>query len=318
MTSFAPRASGRTRAIASFSLLSGLAVAFTAADAQSQPSTATASAAPSTTPFSVRIVGKGRPMLLIPGLTNGAAVWNSTVDALKNEYELHVFTLAGFAGQPAVAVDSTWLPRMRDSIIAYAQRQKLRKPVIMGHSLGGFLALDIARTAPDLASAIVNVDGLPFLGATQDTSASPASVRPQADAMRKMMAGGNAAGYASMQAAQLRSMLRDTASFPAVLEMGRASDMRTTAEAMYGLYTTDLRPTLSTITVPVLNLHAWVAYKAYGVTRASTEAMLASQYRALRTGTTRLNDASYHFIMYDEPRWMLDETRAFLAAKRAR
>jgi hypothetical protein len=116
-----------------------------------------------------------------------------------------------------------------------------------------------------------------------------------------------------MQEAQLRAMIRDTTKLPIAMEMGRASDPRTTAEAMYELYTTDLRDALGPMKAPVLNLHAWAAYKNYGVTRERTDAMLASQYRTLRTGTTRVNDSTDHFIMFDEPAWMLSEMRAFLA-----
>lgn len=262
--------------------------------------------------FAVRVVGRGRPAILIPGLTNGGAVWDSTVNVLKNDHELHVLTLAGFAGQAPVTVDSTWLRRMRDEVVMYATANKLVKPVIIGHSLGGFLALWIGASTPSLPGAIINIDGLPFLGATQNPAATVASTRPQADAMRKMMSGGNAAGFAAMQAVQLKAMVRDSAWIPLLARMGATSDMRTTAEAMHALYTTDIRDSLGTVTAPVLNLHAWVAYKQYGVSRASTEAMLASQYRNLRTGTTALTDTGYHFVMLDEPAWTQEQMRRFL------
>lgn len=268
-------------------------------------------------PFSVRVVGRGRPMLLIPGLTSGGAVWDSTVDALKGDFECHILSLAGFAGQPPVAVDSVWLGRMRDAIVAYAKDKKLQRPIIVGHSLGGFLALDIAATYPSMPSAIVNVDGLPFLGATMSNTATVESVRPMAKQMRAQLSGGgNAGAAAQMQEAQLRSMIRDTTKLPMAREMGRTSDPATTAEAMYELYTTDLRAKVASISAPVLNLHAWVAYKQYGQTRERADAMFASQYAQLRTGTTKVSDTAYHFIMFDEPTWMIGEMRTFLGRSR--
>lgn len=75
-------------------------------------------------------------MLLIPGLTSGGAVWDSTVDALKGDFQCHIFSLAGFAGQAPIVIDSAWLTRVRDAIVAYAKEKKLERPIIVGHSLG--------------------------------------------------------------------------------------------------------------------------------------------------------------------------------------
>jgi N-formylmaleamate deformylase len=36
--------------------------------------------------FAVEVIGNGRPMLLIPGLTCGGDVWKTTVDHFKDRY----------------------------------------------------------------------------------------------------------------------------------------------------------------------------------------------------------------------------------------
>ncbi len=270
-------------------------------------------------PFAVQVTGKGPAMLFIPGLTSSGAVWDDMVAALSDRYECHVFTLAGFAGQPPVQADSTWLQRMRDAIVAYTKSRRLDRPIIVGHSLGGFLALDIAAREPSLPRAVINVDGLPFLPATISPTATLESVRPMVAQMRQAMTGGNAAQAAQaeqMQEMQLRSMVRDTSKLPRVRAMGRASDRATVSEAMAALYAVDLRPDLARITAPVLNLHAWVAYRSFGQTRERMEQLLANQYAMLRNGTTRISDTAYHFIMYDEPQWLIGEMRAFLATVR--
>lgn len=51
----------------------------------------------------VRVVGKGQPVIMIPGLTCSGEVWDSTIAALDGNYEYHVITLLGFAGNPAMA-----------------------------------------------------------------------------------------------------------------------------------------------------------------------------------------------------------------------
>jgi pimeloyl-ACP methyl ester carboxylesterase len=281
----------------------------TVRSAQAQSNTTQAAA-----PFTVRVVGKGAPIILIPGLTNNGDVWNETVAELSKTYQCHVFSLAGFAGTPAIMADSTWVPRMRDSIIAYVRTKRLNKPIIIGHSLGGNLALDIAATAPDLPRAIVNVDGMPFLPAASIPGSTVKTVRPMAEQMRRAMATRSQPGSATE--AQLRTLVRDTTRLAMLRTMQHTSDAATVAEAMFALYTTDLRPDMARVTAPVLNLHAWIAYKPYGQTRARMDTLLADQYAGLKHQTTRVSDTAYHFIMFDEPAWFMQEVKTFLAANR--
>ncbi|MCU0648837.1 MAG: alpha/beta hydrolase [Gemmatimonadaceae bacterium] len=263
-------------------------------------------------PFTTRVVGRGTPIILIPGLTNNGAVWDGTVAELSKTHECHVLSLAGFAGTAPVATDSLWLERMRDAIIDYARTRKLDKPVLIGHSLGGFLALDIAATAPELPSRVINVDGLPFIGGVMMQTMTAEQMRPMAAQMRTMMQRATPEQSAAALEQNLRSMVRDTTAIPLLRTMGRTSDPRTVGEAMYELYTTDLRAKLARITVPVLNLHAWAAYKPMGQTRVRFDSVLTRQYATLRTGTTRVTDTSYHFIMFDEPVWFLAQVREAL------
>ncbi|NVK85390.1 MAG: hypothetical protein HWE21_13785, partial [Cytophagia bacterium] len=51
------------------------------------------------TQLDARVIGKGQPMIMIPGLTCDGAVWDTTIEALGNKYQYHVLTLPGFAGQ---------------------------------------------------------------------------------------------------------------------------------------------------------------------------------------------------------------------------
>ena len=55
--------------------------------------------------FNVSVVGNGQPVLLLPGVSSSGSVWDQTVQSLKQDYQLHVFNLAGFAGVPAAPMD---------------------------------------------------------------------------------------------------------------------------------------------------------------------------------------------------------------------
>ena len=52
--------------------------------------------------FKVNVTGQGKSIILIPGLSSSGAVWDGTVARLRNRYQCHTLTLAGFAGQPRI------------------------------------------------------------------------------------------------------------------------------------------------------------------------------------------------------------------------
>lgn len=85
--------------------------------------------------FTVEVYGSGTPIYLIPGLASGGEVWNGTVEQLKDRYECHVFTLAGFAGKEAIE-QKPYLATINKELTAYIKEQG--PGIIMGHSLGGF------------------------------------------------------------------------------------------------------------------------------------------------------------------------------------
>jgi len=79
----------------------------------------------------------------------------------RDSHECHVITIAGFGGLPAVKSEHL-LQDVREQIVAYCRAHQLEKPTIIGHSLGGTLALEIGETAPELPGRIIAVDSLPF------------------------------------------------------------------------------------------------------------------------------------------------------------
>src|SRR5262249_26588892 len=112
------------------------------------------------TAFRVQVSGHGRAMILIPGLSSSGDTWKGTAARYQERYQCHVLTLAGFAGVPAI--DAPLIPTVRDELARYIEQQHLDKPVIIGHSLGGDVALDFAANHPDLTGPLVIVDALPF------------------------------------------------------------------------------------------------------------------------------------------------------------
>ncbi len=267
--------------------------------------------------FRVEISGEGDPVLLIPGLTCDGSVWDGTVETLAADYECHVLTLPGFAGQPAIAMENAYLPIVAEEIIQYIKAKQLTKPTIIGHSLGGFLALYIASKKPDLLEKMVIVDAYPFLAAIQNPAATSESMKPMAEKMKENYINQNDELYKSQLMVALNSMIATQDSIPVAMEWGMKSDRPTAAQAMYDLYTLDLREEIAKVKSPALVLGAWIAYEQYGVTREMTLNNLKSQYHKLANVQIKLSDKGKHFLMWDDPKFTNKEILRFLKGESA-
>ncbi len=271
-----------------------------ASDTASSPISAVA-------PFTVEVSGTGAPIILIPGLASSSAVWKDTVAHLQSKYQLHVLTLAGFAGTKALpnsAISKGFIATQEQAIIDYIAAQKLQKPIIIGHSLGGFLALSLASNHSDKIAAAINVDGLPALGAMYaeaqaNMQKSGNTPPPQNTGFDPMAMAKNMANNADWHAQIAKDMMR--------------SDPMTSGRAMSELASKDLRPALKNIQVPVLSLGALqngAPYTPAAQVQATYEKQLANIPKDFNN-IAFAQDAK-HFIMADAPQWMLQKIEEFL------
>jgi N-formylmaleamate deformylase len=264
--------------------------------------------------FVVARHGRGRPMIVIPGLTSGGAVWDGLVARYAATHEVHVLTLAGFAGVPAIDTPR-FLEAERDAIVRYVRARGLDRPILVGHSLGGFLALWVAATAPELAGPVVAVDGVPWLVALGDTTATPERMQPQAAMVRQMYASLSPEQMAVQGRMALVAMMRDTTRLAEAVAWSRTSDPATAGRAVAEMLTTDLRDRVGAIRSPVLLVAA-----AGDVPAAQHEAVRAryrAQVAAVRDHRVVVADAR-HFVMLDAPDFLFATMDAFLTDVAAR
>jgi len=281
--------------------------------ARATPGTALATPASSArapvadSPFGVRITGHGPPVILIPGLASSADVWDTTVAHLAPRFTCHVLELPGFAGRPAIAAPV--LSTVRDALAGYIRAHHLDRPVIVGHSLGGFLALDLARSAPELAGRLVIVDAYPFLSAVFDPNITVDAAREIAEGWRRRLARQSAAEYERQNRGTLARMITDPAQQEVALGWGARSDRAAVAQAMAELMSTDLRPALFAITAPTLVI---AAGQGHDTDRDALTRLFAAQYAGLRGARLAIADRARHFVMLDDPAFLFSELDTFL------
>ncbi len=157
-------------------------------------------------PFKVEIKGEGAPILFIPGLASSGSVWEETVSVLAKKHTCHVLTLAGFAGQAPIEFGEAYLPKIQAKIIEYVKEELKEQPIIIGHSLGGFMALSIASAEPDLLEKIVIVDSYPFYSAAMNPMVTEEMAKVQGEMMKTSLAAMPDDVFASQQKMMMTSM----------------------------------------------------------------------------------------------------------------
>jgi pimeloyl-ACP methyl ester carboxylesterase len=257
---------------------------------------------------------RGRPLILIPGLASGPWVWQQTIGQLKDDYTVYVVTLPGFDGRaaPQGAPFDTARAALRELIAS----RKLAKPVLIGHSLGGTLALAVAADLGAAVGGVVAIDGLPVFPGTENM---PPQARPQAAVnVRARMAEGRPDAFADQQRQYMRGQ--------GVLDIGKADDitpllLRSDREAV-GAYVADvlaldLRPELPRISAPVLVIAPYYEYDA--MQDEMTMASKVEHYRSLLDGAPIVEVApispARHFVMIDQPLALAGQLKRFLDRK---
>ena len=245
--------------------------------------------------FVVDVKGHGRPVILIPGLGCPGSVWDDTVAHWGGRYETHVLTLAGFAGRPPIG--GPLAATAADEIVTYIRDRKLAHPIVVGHSMGAFIAYAVAAKAGDTIGKVVAVDGAPaWPGAPADNAQKAKAFRDQLLAMSQ-------AEFDEQSRMIFQSMAAHPERLQAAMDALVRSDRRTFADAFVELMTTDLRPELPKITAPVLVVLADSGFSK----------QIGEMDSVIPHHQTETIAGAKHFVMIDDPDAFYRVVDAFLA-----
>jgi pimeloyl-ACP methyl ester carboxylesterase len=254
----------------------------------------------------------GRPLILIPGLASGAWVWQEAVREFAGQRAVYVVTLAGFDGRPPLQGDP--IDGARTALRQLIASRKLDKPILIGHSLGGTLALALAQDAPSLVGGVVSVDGLPVFPGNEDT---PPLLREQAAMrIRQQVAQASPRAFAAQQQNYMRTIgVLDMSRADALAELSAKSDPASVAQYIADVMALDLRPGLPRISAPVLVIAPY--FEPDDVQANMTIDAKAAYYRSLLDGAPKVEVVaiapSRHFVMIDQPRKLFDAIRRFIS-----
>ncbi|QQQ17718.1 alpha/beta hydrolase [Brevundimonas vitis] len=271
--------------------------------------------------FHVRVDGlEGGPdIILIPGLSSSPEVWDGLTEQLKGRYRVHRIHVQGFAGAPAMdnAQGETPAPvaaPVAEDIARYIAEQGLDKPAVIGHSMGGTMAMMLAARHPDSVGKLMVVDMIPFMGAMFGAPGTTAeSVIPTADMIYRGMRSAAPEVYQAQAAQAVTGMIATESLRAGPLQDVATSDQAVSSAAYRELIVTDLRPELGRITAPTRVLY--VKFNDPRMTPEITDGIYRASFANLPSATLIRIDDSAHFIMLDQPARFAAEVEAFLAAE---
>ena len=262
--------------------------------------------------ISVVVSGKGSPVILIPGLSSPRAVWDGIVPTLAKTHRVYVVQVNGFGGD---APGANLSPGVLDGVVADLHamigKEGIAGTAVIGHSMGGLVAMMLAKAHPADAGRLMIVDSLPYIGTLFSPAATVAMVEPQAKAMRDMQA----AGYGkpaddAMATATANRLALKPASRAKVVSWVKTADPRVSAQAMYEDMTTDLRPAMKAIATPITLIYPW---NDAGPAKAAADALYKTAYaEAPHVTFVDIGDAA-HFVMLDQPAAFETAVTGFLA-----
>jgi pimeloyl-ACP methyl ester carboxylesterase len=98
------------------------------------------------TPSAMHVAGEGSPLVLLHGLGGTWDIWKPVLPALEARHRVIALTLPGHHGGPdyAGSGDAT-VAGLADQVIATLRREGVDHAHVAGNSLGGWLAVELAR-----------------------------------------------------------------------------------------------------------------------------------------------------------------------------
>ena len=89
--------------------------------------------------------GSGEPLVLVHGFGTSRRIWDLVLPLLRPHREVVAIDLPGFGDSPLLA-DHPTPPRLAVEVARFVGELGLERPHVAGYSMGGWIALELAKT----------------------------------------------------------------------------------------------------------------------------------------------------------------------------
>jgi pimeloyl-ACP methyl ester carboxylesterase len=252
-----------------------------------------------------------KAIIFIPGLMSNPSVYDGIQEQFNAQFNVHLIAVKGFAGTPQDGEFN--FDNLLQELRAYIVLNKLNKPHIVGHSMGGLIGLAMAAEQEDIIGKVISIDGLPFVGPvfTRSNATQVSQLQPQAQTLKTMLSKMKPEQLAEQTKRGIFIQTTAPKDQAHIIEMAKNSDPLTAGNAMYEVMTRDLRLPLQASQTPILMLGALGAF-THETQYQQAQSLYEQQFVDVKNATVIMNTKARHFIMYDQPLWLVAQIRSFL------
>jgi len=254
-------------------------------------------------PIKIETIGKGKPVFYLPGFTVPGSIWKETTEHLNIKRKSYLISYAGFNGNEPI--DMPWYASIKSSIITYIKDNNLTDIIIIGHSMGGNLAIDIASELPTKVSKIIIIEALPCMREVMMPNV-PAESLFYESPYNKQMLEMNDQQFSNMASMMASNMTLNKEKVDTLTKWILEADRKTWVYGYTDLLKLDLRTILSKVTCETLILGA--SFPDVNIAKDNYE----KQYVNLSNKTILMASNSKHFVMFDQPTWFYKAINDFL------
>jgi pimeloyl-ACP methyl ester carboxylesterase len=254
------------------------------------------------TRFSVTVSGEGPDVIFLPGLATSRGVWEDAAEALGPGYRVHLVQVKGFGEPAGPNAEGPILAPLVEELARYIADNRIERPAVVGHSLGGLMALMLGADHPALPGKLMIVDAFPWFGVTvtpPGAQATVAAIEPQARQVRDVLvASHGTTGAGQGSDATIAGYVIDQGKLPRLREWTAGADQRVVGQLVYEDLTTDMRERIAQIAVPLTLIYPW--NERYP-TREQAEPFYRANYAELPQAEMVAIGPAAHFVMTDQP-----------------
>lgn len=106
-----------------------------------------------------RITGEGKPLLLLHGLFGSLENLGGVNQRLQADWQIHGLDLRNHGRSPHT--DTMDYPAMAEDVVAYLDEQGIDRASLLGHSMGGKTAMQVALGYPERVERLIVADIAP-------------------------------------------------------------------------------------------------------------------------------------------------------------
>lgn len=102
-------------------------------------------------------LGQGADLIMLHGWGNDVSSFWNVAQNLKSNFTVHLIDLPGF-GRSDIPTKAFTIDDYADVISEYITKQELSKPALLGHSVGGRIAIKLVTKNPNLVGKLILED----------------------------------------------------------------------------------------------------------------------------------------------------------------